>query len=298
MLAKQKQAIIFVVDRNTSASTLAKQLKNKQLILSERVFLFFIKIKGLAPHLRAGIYEILPGESTHQFLEKVVGGKVLVQAFRVIEGTTINQVKANLARAPFLKYTGEDWKIITTTYPNLEGLLLADTYYYNAGSEGKALLRLAHQSLLRYLDSCWKTRSVGLPYHSSYELLIVASILEKETALPKERRIISGIIINRLKKNMLLQMDPTVIYALGSQYHGKLLHEDLTIRSPYNTYRNRGLPPTPIAIVSRDALNAAAHPKITNYLYFVAKGDGTHQFSSSYEEQKQAITQFHEKGYD
>ena len=129
----------------------------------------------------------------------------------------------------------------------------------------------------------------GLPYQTAYEMLIAASIIEKETAIPKERRLIAGIIINRLRKHMPLQMDPTVIYALGSQYHGTLRREDLQIDSPFNSYLHRGLPPTPIAMVDKDAIDAAAHPEPTDYLYFVATGNGSHHFSVNYEEQKQAI---------
>ena len=127
-------------------------------------------------------------------------------------------------------------------------------------------------------------------------MLIAASIIEKETAVPQERKLISGVVINRLNKHMPLQMDPTVIYAMGDTYKGSLTHEDLSINSPYNTYQNRGLPPTPIAMVGKEAIDAAAHPQLSNYLYFMARGDGTHQFSQTYEEQKQAINQYKGKG--
>ena len=134
-----------------------------------------------------------------------------------------------------------------------------------------------------------------MPYQSPYELLIAASIIEKESALPAERRLISGVIVNRLHKHMPLQMDPTVIYALGPSYKGSLSHEQLSIDSPYNTYQYRGLPPTPIAAVSRDALNAARDPDTQGYLYFVAKGDGSHAFSLNYLAHRQAIQRYRSK---
>ncbi|KTD22310.1 putative periplasmic solute-binding protein [Legionella lansingensis] len=291
-----EKPVIVTIHKNTSASAFVASLKAKQLIQSNRLFLSFIKLKGLAPHLRAGIYEVQPGESAMQFLNKVVAGKVLVESFSIIEGTTLVQVKANLSNARFLEHNIDDWQGIEGNHPSPEGLLLADTYYYNAGSQAKDLLKLANRNLLQYLDYCWRNRSPGLPYKSPYELLIAASILEKETSLPSERKLISGVVVNRLKKNMPLQMDPTVIYALGPNYHGKLTHEDLAVASSYNTYRYRGLPPTPIAMVGKEAIDAAAHPQPTDYLYFVSKGDGSHQFSVTYEEQKQAISQYRDKG--
>ncbi|KTC78220.1 endolytic transglycosylase MltG [Legionella brunensis] len=296
LVAKGSHPIIVSINKNTSAYTFVRLLKSKHLIESERLFLAYIRVKGLSSRLKAGIYAILPGESALQFLDKVVSGEVVVESFSIIEGTTLSQVEANLINAQYLKHDAYDWQIIRANYANAEGLLLADTYKYDAGSDAKQLLQLANYNLRQYLDLCWKNRTPGLPYKSPYELLIAASILEKESSIPEERKLISGVIINRLKKNMPLQMDPTVIYALGPNYQGKLTHDDMAVASPYNTYRYRGLPPTPIAMVGKDAIEAAAHPQMTDFLYFVAKGDGTHHFSVSYEEQKKAISLYKVKG--
>ena len=214
------------------------------------------------------------------------------EPFRIIEGTTQAQVSTNLEHAVYLTYHENDWQAIAATFPSAEGLLLADTYLYDAGSQSSDLLQRAHKNLQQFLASSWQQRSSDLPYKTSYELLIAASILEKEAAKPREKRLIAGVIVNRLRKNMPLQMDPTVIYALGTHYTGKLSRDDLHIDSPYNTYRYRGLPPTPIAMVGKDAIDAAAHPEPTDYLYFVARGDGTHYFSVTYEQQKQAISRY------
>uniref|UniRef100_UPI00321FFDAC endolytic transglycosylase MltG n=1 Tax=Legionella sp. TaxID=459 RepID=UPI00321FFDAC len=292
MIDKTSAPVTIIIDRNTSASDFVRMLESKHLIKSHRLFLALIRYKGLAHRLKAGIYQIIPGESALHFLYKVEAGEVLVVSFRIIEGTTLNQVIANLQNAPYLEYKPSDWVPIIGNYSSAEGLLLADTYNYNAGSEAKFLLRLANQKLQQHLNESWQHRSPNLPYQTPYELLIAASILEKEASLSAEKKIISGIIVNRIKKNMPLQMDPTVIYALGKNYNGKLTHEDMGVNSPYNTYLHRGLPPTPIAMVGKEAIDAAAHPLMTNYLYYVAKGDGSHHFSATYEEQKKAIGQY------
>ena len=295
MVAKGGEPFIVAVEKNTSASEFVQMLKSKHLIKSSRLFLTLIKMQGLTQRLKAGIYQIKPGESAQIFLYRVAAGEVMVESFRIIEGTSLNQVITNLQNAQYLNYNPIDWKSIVGDHPNPEGLLLANTYNYNAGSDAKPLLQLANQHLKQVLESNWENRSPGLPYKSSYELLIAASIIEKETSLADEKKIIAGVVVNRLKKHMPLQMDPTVIYALGENYNGKLSHNDMSVNSPYNTYVYRGLPPTPIAMVGKEAIEAAAHPLETNYLYFVAKGDGSHHFSSTYEEQKEAISHYQSK---
>lgn len=289
MIYQTQTSSLIQINKNISANTLAQMLKDKHLFHYPHLFLYLLQIKGLTSHLQAGTYEIQPHENILQFIKKVVAGEVLVKTFSIIEGSNLEQVKYNLSHAPLLNYHPEDLINISGNYLSAEGLLLADTYKYNAGSEAKNLIKLANQELLNYLQQCWKNRTAGLPYKSPYELLIAASIIEKEGSISAERKLISGVIINRLHKHMRLQMDPTVIYALGTTYQGKLTHADLSINSIYNTYRHFGLPPTPIAMVGKNALDAAAHPTITNYLYFVARGDGSHQFSVNYQEQKKAI---------
>lgn len=295
MVMASSPPVIVQVDKSMSAGAFVNLLKKQQLIASDRFFLFFIRVQGLAQQLKAGIYEVKPGESILHFLYRVIAGDVLIETFSIIEGTTQAQISMNLQKAPYLSYQVNDWKLIVGDYSNAEGLLLADTYQYEAGSHSQHLLQQAHANLVQYLESSWQHRASGLPYTSPYQMLIAASILEKEASIPAEKRIISGIILNRLRIRMPLQMDPTVIYALGTHYMGKLTREDLSIDSPYNTYRNRGLPPTPIAMVGKDAIDAAAHPTLTNYLYYVARGDGSHYFSSNYTEQQQAVYRFLKK---
>lgn len=289
MLAAQKEPIVFIVNQHSSAQSFVRDLKKRGLIQSEFVYLQFIRLQRLSQALKAGVYQILPEESPLDFLDRVVAGDVLVETLTIVEGATWYQVAERMQAANYLHYNQSDWFVIANHYPSAEGLLLADTYRYNAGSSSIDLLRRAHENLQRYLQLAWENRASGLPYKKPYELLITASIIEKETALPHEKKLISGVIVNRLRKNMPLQMDPTVIYALGPDFHGALTRRDLRFDSPYNTYRYRGLPPTPIAMVGKDAIDAAAHPALTDYLYFMAKGDGSHQFSVTYNEQKKAV---------
>jgi UPF0755 protein len=317
MQTKSANQIIEIPQR-ASAKSFVRLLKLKNLIENDKLLLFYLRALHLSQKIKAGVYAISDNETTLNFINRVIAGDVLKQNFKIIEGTTQKQIAINLNSCKYLYYNENEWlevfsdkkQLLSLCYSDfeksiskdcikslsdnssnkfLEGLFLADTYQYNANSKAVNLLINAHDSLRKYLLKAWQERSKEVFYKNPYELLIAASILEKESAIPQERRIISGIILNRLAKNMRLQMDPTVIYALGEAYTGKLKHNDLKIASKYNSYKNVGLPPTPITMVSKDAIDAASHPDKTAYLYFVAKGDGTHIFSKSYEEQRQAI---------
>lgn len=299
LLPQGSTPLLLEIKPNSSASSFVKQLYSLKLIHSQKLLLWLMHIKGYTNQIKAGIYQIEPGESAQQVVQKIVDGSVLVLPFRIIEGTTLKQIMQNLQNAPYLHFDEKDLTTIAQGYRSAEGLLLADTYNYDAGENAKGLLQIANKNLLRYLQQSWESRSPNLPYQSSYQLLIAASIIEKETALPAERKLIAGVIANRLKRNMPLQMDPTVIYALGDHYTGQLTHKDMRFKSPFNTYINRGLPPTPIAMVDKESIDAAAHPQASNYIYFVSKGDGSHQFSETYSQQKKAIQlyKYHQKEF-
>jgi UPF0755 protein len=279
LIAQQEPEVVIHLGKAASASQFVRTLKDKNLIQYQKPMLALIRFKGLSQRLKAGVYQVKPGETAIQLLERVVAGDVLTQKFIIIAGTTQLKIAQDLAKASYLDYHADDWISLQENHPNAEGLVLADTYQYQGGSSSKQLLEHAHRNLISYLNTVWSGRAPNLPYKNAYELLTAASIIEKETAVAQERQLISGVVVNRLNKNMPLQMDPTVIYGLGKAYTGKLSHQDMQVDSPYNSYRYRGLPPTPIAMVSKEALDAAAHPQLSNYLYFVAKGDGTHQFS-------------------
>ena len=290
--ANGAQPWIIQLDKNTSALSFVTDLKRRHLIQSPRLLMLYIRFSGLSKHLKAGIYEIKAGETVRQFLQHVLNGNVLILPFRITDGSTQHNVAEQIDHLPYLNQQENAWVGITEGHLSAEGLLLADTYHYDAGSQSAHLLKTAHTSLMQFLDKSWASRNPNLPYKTPYELLIAASIIEKEASKPDEKRLISGVIVNRLRIRMPLQMDPTIIYALGSQFKGKLTHQDLSIDSPYNTYKHFGLPPTPIAMVGRDAIDAAAHPTTTKYLYFVATGDGSHHFSETYMQQRKAITEY------
>jgi UPF0755 protein len=325
------EPIVLVIDKDSSAKSFVSGLKTRQLINSDKLFLIYIRTLGLSKRLKAGTYELVYGESAKHLLQRIIAGDVLKKSFQIIEGTTQSQISEKLKRSTYLTYNDDDWFTSLSQQDNLfllcdkeplsnlvderaescvkvlknnkklaslEGLFLADTYQYDAGSDARVLLIQAHEKLKNYLFDSWNSRSTSLAYSNPYELLIVASILEKESASFEERRIISGVIVNRLARRMPLQMDPTVIYGLGKLYTGKLSHNDLKIDSKYNSYRYRGLPPTPITMVGRSSIDAASHPKDTNYLYFVAKGDGTHIFSETYKQQRQAIKRYLGKSHE
>ncbi len=296
LIPLEASPVVVQLHQNTSSFQLVQTLKDKQFIQAQKPLLMMLRIKGLSQRLKAGVYEIKPGETAMSLFDRIVDGDVVTQNFTIIAGTTQQKITQDLKNAPYLDYQPTDWNLIQENHANAEGLLLADTYQYQGGSSGQKLLERAHHNLMRYLDSYWSNRAPNLPYKNPYELLIAASIIEKESAVPQERQLISGVLINRLNKKMPLQMDPTVIYGLGAAYKGKLSHQDMQVDSPYNSYRYQGLPPTPIAMVSKEALDAASHPQLSNYLYFVAKGDGTHQFSETYLQQRQAINQYQHKG--
>ena len=289
------ESVIIRVDKSTTATALVRLMYAQGWIHSVRLWSYLIRMQDISGKLRAGVYQVQSGESVQHLLQRIVAGDVLRKNFKIRPGSTVSQISEDLQTAPYLDYQANDWSKLRAQHAIPEGLLLADTYMYDAGSAGQALLQRANVQLDKVLTKAWQKRNPILPYQNPYELLIVASILEKEAALPQERRLISGVILNRLKNHMLLQMDPTVIYALGEAYQGTLNHQQMTIDSPYNTYRYKGLPPTPIAMVSADAIDAASQPEVSSYLYFVAKGDGTHEFTTTYAKHREAINQYMRK---
>lgn len=294
-LTFSEKAPVITLPRATTASQLVQKLQQQNIIKYQKPYLYYLRFTGLAAKLKAGVYEIKPDNTPAVLFDRIAKGDVLTRKFTIIAGTTQQKISQDLSQAAYLNYHVDDWQQVQGRYPSSEGLLLADTYVYYGGSDSKNLLLHAHRNLMTLLNKTWQARDPDLPYKTSYELLIAASIIEKETALPSERSLISGVIINRLYKNMPLQMDPTVIYALGNAYTGKLSHQNLQVNSPFNSYKNRGLPPTPIAMVGEPALYAAAHPQRSNFLYYVAKGDGSHQFSETYQQQRQAIELYQRK---
>ncbi len=275
-----------------AASLLVKKLNHQAKISSPFLFRVLLFISPLSTRLQAGIYQISQ-ETPMALLRKLSEGDVITEEFVLVDGMRFQDVVNKLTQSPYLNHDKalplKFAKSIKKPLNQVEGMLLAETFRYKAGSDALDILKRSHAELMRFLNDVWAKRAPQLPYKTPYELLIAASIIEKEASYYDERRLVSAVIRNRLKKNMPLQMDPTVIYALGEAYQKQLSKKDLKINNPYNTYKHRGLPPTPIAIVGRDSLLAAANPVDIDYLYFVAKGDGRHQFSRTLKEQNNAI---------
>ena len=287
----------FVVKKNSSGWSVIKAMSAKKFIKRPLTVYYFNRLNGSFNNIKAGVYAIDTTDTPASLLTKIINGEVLQLPFALIAGKTWFDIKEEISGSKWLKPAHDVNPNVLGKYVNsTEGLFLADTYTYDAGSTALGMLKQANQALNDFLLKTWRTRASGLPYKTPYELLIAASIIEKETGAAKERAIIASVIVNRLQKRMRLQMDPTVIYALGPTWHGRLSKSDLEIASPYNTYKNLGLPPTPISMVSSQSLHAAANPLETNYLYFVSKGDGTHQFSANYKQQQFAVQRYLKRG--
>ena len=245
---------------------------------------------------QVGEYQLEAGMNPRQVLEHLASGKVIQYRFTIVEGWSFKQLakalstREDLVQEPVLHDPGEwNFKQLFEDMEHPEGWFLPETYVFVKGDSTGDVLRRAYQSMLAELKDAWDSRDMALPLSSPYELLILASIIEKETALDSERGEIAGVFVRRLNKRMRLQTDPTVIYGMGDQYDGDIRRKDLRTDTPYNTYTRHGLPPTPIALPGRASLQAAAHPEPGETLYFVADGNGGHTFSRTLEEHQKAV---------
>ncbi|MDH4761513.1 UPF0755 protein [Pseudomonas oryzihabitans] len=248
--------------------------------------------------LHSGEYRLTPGMTVEQLFSLWRKGEVVQYGLTLVEGWNIHQVRAALARQPKLEHDTAElddaalMKRLGLDGQHPEGCFFPDTYRYVKGQRESDLLRQANQRLQSVLDQEWQARDPAVPYKDAYQALIMASLVEKETGVPEERDEIAGVFVRRLAAGMLLQTDPTVIYGMGERYNGRITRADLREPSPYNTYLNAGLPPTPIAMPGREAIHAALHPKDGDSLYFVARGDGSHVFSRDLEAHNQAVRDF------
>ena len=253
---------------------------------------------GKGGMVKAGSYQIAPDWSALQLLNAITGTTARLDKIVLLEGWTFRQVRRALDEKVALRHDtrgkseAELVALLQLGAPHPEGLLFPDTYYYAKGSSDLSVLRRASVRMRRELERHWAMRIPDLPISSSYEALILASIIEKETGNAADRAMIAGVFMNRLRKGMKLQSDPTVIYGLGEAFDGNLRRNDIETDGPYNTYSRPGLPPTPIALPGSAALVAAVRPAPTGALYFVARGDGTSQFSKSLAEHNHAVTTY------
>ncbi|WP_090352233.1 endolytic transglycosylase MltG [Pseudomonas oryzae] len=248
--------------------------------------------------LHSGEYRLTPGQTALDLLRQWRSGEVVQYNLTLVEGWTFRQLRAALSAQERLEQTlaGLDDAAVMQRLglagQHPEGRFFPDTYRYVRGMRDIDLLRQAHQRLTEVLDSEWQQRAADLPYRDAYQALVMASLVEKETGVASEREQIAGVFVRRLRLGMLLQTDPTVIYGLGERYDGNLTRAHLREPTPYNTYVNAGLPPTPIAMVGREAIRAALHPAGGDSLYFVARGDGSHVFTRSLDEHNRAVREY------
>ena len=250
------------------------------------------------PSIQAGEYRIEPGESMADLLARLSSGEVVLHPFTIVEGWTLADLRLALAADPKLMAKTSDWSdyelmaALGCAKCTAEGRFLPETYLFARGEEDLDVLRRSYEAMEAALSTAWSSRDDDLPLQSPDELLILASLIERETALPSERGTIAGVFVRRLNLGMRLQTDPTVIYGLGPTYNGRLTRQDLRTDHPWNTYTRHGLPETPIALPSMASLKAASQPEEGDVLYFVARGDGSHKFSKTLEEHNAAVNRY------
>lgn len=288
----------FSLQPGSSLSSFAKQLKKAGVIDDAQIFVLLGRSMGLSTQIKHGNYQIDKPVSMYELLEIVSKGRVAQSDMTVIEGWTFKQFREALNVMPKVRHdslTLSDAEIlqqIGASEKHPEGLFFPDTYNFPAGSSDLALMKRAYQTMQRHLQENWTNRDKNLPLDTPYQALILASIVEKETGKAKDRTMIASVFINRLRKGMKLQTDPTVIYGIGDKYDGNIRKRDLLKDSAYNTYTRYGLTPTPIALPGKESLHAALHPAKSDALYFVARGDGSSQFSSSLIDHNKAVQRY------
>lgn len=292
------EPVLFEVTPGSSFSRVVQDLAARGYIEHPQLFKLLGRWRGVESAIKAGEYELQAGLSPERLLTTLVQGHTRQYRLTLVEGWTFREALTAIWSAERVErqLAGYDPVAVSLLLgldqDNPEGMLFPDTYFYTAGTSDIQLLRRAHARLVTVLDAAWEQRLGALPYANSYEALILASIIEKESAFGAERGHIAGVFVRRLERGMRLQSDPTVIYGLGDEFNGNLTRAHLEQTTAYNTYRIPALPPTPIALAGLESITASLHPLPSDYLYFVSKGNGEHQFSSSLEEHNAAVRQY------
>ena len=297
---------LLTIERGTTGSKLAALLEQEKILEHADLLPWLLKLQPQLNKVKAGTYSLTGVKTLQDLLNMINSGKEAQFSVKFIEGKTFKEWRKNLENAPHLKQTlqGKTDKEIMALldipavakavyeWNNMEGWLYPDTYNYTPNSTDLELLKRSATRLQKALDKAWNERDENLPLADPYQMLILASIVEKETGIAAERPQVASVFINRLKANMKLQTDPTVIYGMGESYTGNIRKKDLETITPYNTYMIEGLPPTPIAMVSESALQAVAHPAKTDFYYFVADGSGGHKFTRNLNEHNKAVQEY------
>lgn len=290
---------IITVKRGDTLASLNHELVQRGVIHSDWVLPVYARLNPQAANIKAGDYRIDASTSLPSLMNDITNGKVVVYNITVVEGKTFKDLRASLVQTAGIEHTlndKTDAQIATLLGidGSPEGWFMPETYQFHRGSSDLELLKRMYGEMQRTLEQEWPNRAEGLPLANPYQALILASIIEKETGVASERPQIAGVFVRRLQKDMLLQTDPSVIYG-AADYHGDLTRKHLQTDTPYNTYINKGLPPTPIALPGKASIQAALHPADGDSLYFVADGKGGHTFSATYEEHQQAVADYLKK---
>jgi UPF0755 protein len=292
------EAVDLSIEPGTPPRAVAQAVADAGVPVSPLALYAWFRLSGQARQIRAGNYALEPGTTPRSLLRKLVRGEESLRTLTIVEGWNWRQVRAALAQASDLRADSRALDDATLMQalgrPGVapEGRFFPDTYTYAKGASDLSILARAMRAMDHQLAAAWALRASDLPLASAEEALILASIIEKETAREQDRRLIAGVFINRLRRGMPLQTDPTVIYGLGERFDGNLRKRDLQTDTPWNTYTRSGLPPTPIAMPGRASLLAAVQPATTDAIYFVARGDGSSHFSATLEEHNRAVNRY------
>lgn len=288
----------FKIKNNSTLTASMRQIDEAKIGVNVHLLKLLIMLIGESDKLKAGNYELRSTTTPLDLVKEIVSGNSVQKSLTVAEGLTFHQMRQVLLKNTSLNHDtvvlsdSEIIEKISPDFSNPEGLFFPSTYHFSKGSSDLQIYKQAHNLLIKKLNYAWKNRDISVPYKNPYDALIMASIIEKETARYTDRRIITGVLINRLKIQMLLQTDPTVIYGMGKKYQGSIKKSDLHKDTPYNTYTRIGLPPTPIALPSTDSIYAVMHPVQTDALYFVAGEDGSSHFSNSLSQHNKAVNRY------
>jgi UPF0755 protein len=297
-LLSGRQAVVVEIAPGKPLRVVARELGQQGVLPHPLSLILLARLRGESGAMRAGEYRIQPGTTVAELLNQFVSGRVLLHSLTLVDGWNFKQVFDAVEQDPYLAHTlqglapSEVMVRLGHLKQSPEGMFYPDTYSFSRGTTDVSFLQRAYQSMQQKLNATWTTRAPNLPYKSPYDALIMASVIEKETAQPAERAQIAGVFVRRLQKGMKLQSDPTVIYGIGDAYDGNITLKDLHTDTPYNSYTRYGLPPTPICMPALASIQAALHPAPGDALYFVAKGDGTHQFSATLLEQNAAVQKY------
>lgn len=288
----------YLVETGSRPRSIARTMKRAGIHVNEDAFVLLSRLTSSDTLLKAGAYEAVRGDTPRTLLERMAAGDMMQTRLTLVEGWSYLSIRQALRDSPNVKQTLDDvtdkelMERLGITSASPEGWFYPDTYVFVPGTSDFDILRRAYHAQQQVLQEAWEQRESGLPLKTPYEALVLASIIEKETGYSADRERVAGVFVNRLRRNMLLQTDPTVIYGMGAAYQGRIRKKDLTTDTPWNTYTRAGLPPTPIASSGKAALLAALHPEKHSYLYFVSRGDGSSEFSKDLNAHNRAVGKF------